>query len=362
MNDSSILPGAGQLIELSGQTDHPDHPYQFIDAPFADSLWHMLELLYASVYSSRVLLEPLCRHEPRSGVTRAWVERTDGKISTLLLFTQEGPLIRVLNEVLTLPVSVINRFASAIFVNHPGAHLVQLHAIVLHRDQTHPRMWCSAFSEDYVLDLPAQRDAWFSSLSRHSREKMRYYLRRGFRLQPEMQFTATFGADIVEDEVKIVLRQNRQRMEHKGKTFSMSDAEGVQICRQMQQVGILFALRLKGQICAGLLCSLTGRDLYVHVIAHDPAHNELRPGLLCCCLAIQHAIELRLARFHFLWGHYDYKRRLGARAKPLHRLLVPRTAGHLFRHPVHLSRWVAAITRDAARRWRRPALAGEMSC
>ena len=333
--------------------------FEFFTAPLPDYLWSLLESLYSSVYSSRALLWPQCGSGLTDSMAHAWMERTAGRVSALLLFICEGARVRVLNEVLSLPTGVIHRFAAAIFASYRQIHLVQFHAIALELQPDHSQLWFSVFSEDYVLDLPGSRSSWLESLSRQAREKVRYYVRRSFRRQPALEFTVSSGAQIADAEVSAVLRLNRQRMERKGKTYAMSDAEELQLTRLMQQVGMLFALRLHGEICAGLLCSATGEDIYMHVIAHDPAHDDLRLGLVCCCLTIQQAIDLRFARFHFLWGHYDYKHRLGGRSRPLYRVLAARSAWHLLAHPVYSAHWCLHVVRDAARRWRRPAISRE---
>lgn len=333
--------------------------FEFFTAPLPDHLWPLLESLYSSVYSSRALLWPQCSSGLTEPIAHAWMERTAGRVSALLLFICEGSRVRVLNEVLSLSAGVIHRFAAAIFASYRQIHLVQFHAIALELQPVHSGIWFSAFSEDYVLDLPSSRSSWLESLSRQAREKVRYHLRRSFRRQPALEFTVSSGAQIADAEVRAVLRLNRQRMERKGKTYAMSDAEELQLTRLMQQMGMLFALRLHGEICAGLLCSVTGEDIYMQVIAHDPAHDDLRLGLVCCCLTIQQAIDLRFARFHFLWGHYAYKHRLGGRSRPLYRVLVVRSAWHLLAHPVYSARWCLHVLRDAARRWRRPAISRE---
>jgi len=332
---------------------------EFFTAPLPHNLWQLLESLYSSVYSSRALLQPHCGSGLSESMAHAWMERADGRVSALLLFVCEGPRVRVLNEVLSLPDGVMHRFAAAIFASYRQIHLVQFHAIALTVQPGRSRFWFSAFSEDYVLDLPGSRSAWLDSLSRQAREKVRYYLRRSFRRQPALEFTVSCGTKIMTAEVMAVIRLNRQRMERKGKAYAMSDAEELQLTQLMQQAGMLFALRLHGEICAGLLCSATGEDVYMHVIAHHPAHDDLRLGLVCCCLTIQHVIDLRCARFHFLWGHYDYKRRLGGRSRPLYRVLIARSSWHLLAHPVHGARWCLQIASDAARRWRRPAISRE---
>ena len=329
---------------------------EFLSAPLPDEVWPLLESLYSSVYSSRALLQPQCGDGASESTTHAWMERTDGQLSTLLLFVCEGSRVRVLNEVLSLPDSVLRRFAAAIFASYRQIHLVQFHAIALETQPSRSRFWFSIFSEDYVLELPGTHDAWLDSLSRQAREKVRYYLRRSFRRQPALEFTVSCGAKIVVADVMAVLKLNRQRMERKGKSYAMSKAEELQLTQLMQQMGMLFALRLQGEICAGLLCSAAGDDVYMHVIAHDPAHDDLRLGLVCCSLAIQRAIDDRFARFHFLWGHYDYKRRLGGHSRPLYRVLIARSSWHFLAHPMQGVRWCVHIASDAARRWRRPAV------
>ena len=214
---SSAQPAAGPIF---GTEVSSGRQSEFFAAPFPDSLWSLLESLYSSVYSSRALLWTHCGgglNEPR---VHAWVERTEGQVSALLLFICEGPRVRVLNEVLSLTASVIRRFAVAIFASYRQIHLVQFHAIVLAMQPGYPRLWSSDFSEDYVLDLPASRAAWLASLSRQSREKIRYHLRRSFRRQPALEFTVSSGKEIADAEVLAVLRLNRQRMERKGKIYA----------------------------------------------------------------------------------------------------------------------------------------------
>ncbi len=349
---------------LSATLAPPATAQAFIDAPFTDSLWSALESLYASSYASRAVLASQCERTK----VRAWTERSHGEISHVLLFVQDGAVVRVLNEVLSLSSGTIRRFAHAVFAQDAQIHLVQLHAVFLQREPDRPDEadepcgYRSVFSEDYVLTLPESHEAWLQSLSRQAREKVRYHQRRAFRRQPGMSFFVTMGESIGEADVDVVLQLNHARMQRKGKTYGLSANEEAQLREQLRQNGVLYALRREGEICAGLLCSVTGGDVYMHVIAHDPRLDDLRPGLVCCCLAIRDAIGRRWSRFHFLWGHYDYKRRLGGRALPLSRVLVPRSGWHLCRHPWLAAAWLALALRDRIRRWRQPAIARERAC
>ena len=240
---------------LHEQTEPPGVQSEFIAAPFPENLWPLLENLYGSVYSSRALLETQCIKGPATRFTSAWVEHINRELSAVLLFRFEGPLVCVLNEVLSLSESVIRRFSAAVFDKYQHVHLVKLHGVFLQPGHGPSAVLSSIFSEDYVLDLPASHDAWLASLSRQAKEKVRYHLRRSFRRQPGLEFTVSTSENISETEISAVLNLNRQRMQRKGKTYAMSDTEEEQLAEQLRQVGMLFALRIDGEVCAGLLCT-----------------------------------------------------------------------------------------------------------
>ena len=324
--------------------------------------WIALEMLYSSAFSSRMVMQSACDARQFAAISTpvsAWVERSEGKISAVLLFRRTGVLVQVLNEVIHVEASLLDRFAQAVFRRDPQARMVRLHAICLDNGTVQVPMMRSVFSEDYVLDLPPDHERWMASLSRQTREKIRYHLRRSFRRQPGLSFNVTHAAGIADSEVRAVLDLNRQRMQRKGKVYGMSETDEQQLCEQMKVNGWLCALRLDGEICAGLLCSVVGSEVTMHVIAHDPRHDDLRLGLLCCCLSIRHAIEQRMTRFHFLWGHYDYKRKLGGQPWPLCRVLLLRSAWELLRHPLLSAGWLSLAASDALRRWHTRRLASK---
>ena len=335
---------------------------EFIATPLPEFVWTELENLYSSVYASRMIIHAHAESGAKFTNLHVWIERKQGAITALLLFQRKGPEVWVLNEVIALSPQTVIRFANAVFVNDSHAHLVRLHAIALKWPSTNTALWQSIFSEDYVLDLPADYDQWMAGLSRQTREKLRYHLRRSFRRQPGLEFTVQRVGDISDTDVRKVLRLNRERMNRKGRAYGMSETDEARLSAQIQSVGMLCALKIEGEICAGLLCSAVGSDIYMHVIAHDPRYDDLRLGLLCCCLTIRHAISQKYIRFHFLWGHYDYKRKLGGKPVPLSRLLIRRNVWQSVRHPVLTGRWLMLAARDSLRRLRQSLRTGARSC
>ena len=355
---------SAEAAELPAQDDVNTGHFEseFIATPLPEFVWAELENLYSSVYASRLIFHAHAEYGAESTNVHVWIERKRGAITALLLFQRKGPEIWVLNEVIALSPQTVMRFAKAVFDSDSHAHLVRLHAIALTGPSTDPALWQSIFSEDYVLELPSDYDQWMAGLSRQTREKLRYHLRRSFRRQPDLEFTVQCVDDISDADVRKVLRLNQERMNLKGRVYGMSDTDEARLSTQMQSVGMLCALKIEGEIFAGLLCSAVGSDIYMHVIAHDPRYDDLRLGLLCCCLTIRHAISREYARFHFLWGHYEYKRKLGGQPVPLSRLLVRRNAWQSVRHPVLTGRWLLLTARDSLRRWRQSFRTGARSC
>ncbi|NCW87109.1 MAG: GNAT family N-acetyltransferase, partial [Oxalobacteraceae bacterium] len=145
---------------------------------------------------------------------------------------------------------------------------------------------------------------------------------------------------------------NRARMHVKGKRFGMSAAEEYQVCQLMLERGQLSIIEIHGKLCAGLLCTRVGGDMFMHVIAHDPAYDDLRLGLLCCALTIEDAIRRRCQRFHFLWGRYDYKTRLGGERQALSRMLIFRSTWSLMQQPGLVLSHLMTATRAWLRRYR----------
>lgn len=316
--------------------------------PLPDYVWPALERCYRSIYCSESQLRISGSLTPR---IEAWVARRDGCISAVILFDRHRHHVRVLNEVVTLSAQVLGEFADAVFELYPKLHVISLRAI---RTATLPKHYIglsTEMSDNYLLKLPATVDEWKRSLSARTREKLRSFLRRAQQRAPTFSFR-TLGTDEMSSAlIKQIIQFNRARMQVKGKRFGMSAAEERQICQIMLERGQSSIIEIDGKLRAGLLCTLVDGEVYMHVIAHDPAYDDLRLGFLCCALTIEDAIAKGCQRFHFLWGQYDYKTRLGGEREILSQVLVFRDAWSLVQQPGLLISHVLAWARASARAW-----------
>ncbi len=364
--------------------------------PLPGYLWPALEKHSQSIFCT----EPHLRiHGTLTSDIEAWVMRRDGRITGLWLFRRQGRKARVLNEVMAVSVDEMDQFADALFARYSELDMIELHALHLvdqqdaspalrRRREPHLRRmplpssamddsaalamdegyggkppsrrpWQRAcVSEDFVLELPASVDDWYASLSARTREKLRQCLRRAQRGEPTLSFRVFNDVDISERQVLAVLKMSRARMRAKGRTYGMDACEERRLCALMRERGQLASIEVDGHMRAGLLCTLAGNDVYMHVIAHDPAFDEMRLGYLCCVLCIEAAIAQRLHRFHFLWGWYDYKIRLGGQRQALEHALLWRNRRAAWRHPLWFMRQQWLSLRSVLRERRHARQAG----
>jgi hypothetical protein len=250
-----------------------------------------------------------------------------------------------------LSAQVLGEFADAVFTLYPKLHMIRIHAVKIVELPKKYISLSAAVSDDYVLKLPPSTEQWQRSLSARTREKLRYYLRRA--QQRELTFSfRTFGSNEISlAQIKKIIQFNRARMQVKGKRFGMSAIEEHQICQIMLERGQLSIIEIDGQPCAGLLCTSVGGEIFMHVIAHDPNYDDLRLGLLCCALTIEDAIAKGCQQFHFLWGRYDYKTRLGGEREVLSQVLVFRDVWSLVQQPGLFAAHAWARARASARDW-----------
>lgn len=317
--------------------------------PLPGYIWPALHQLYQSIFCS----EPHLRATGSLGQNlQAWIARCNGHITAVILFQTQGRVVRIVNEMHDIDAVQLEEFSKAMWRAYPDVDAIQIHALRIHgRCHKFPLLGTEV-SEDYLLPLPESIDAWYASLSSQTCQKLRYHYRRSYRKQPDLCFRQIEASEISDAQFDRILQLNRARMSHKGRSFNMGLHEMQSLRAVMREHGQISVIEIGGEICAGLLCTRLGKSIFMHVIAHDPRHDDLRLGYLCCALTIEAAITQGAARFHFLWGYYDYKVRLGGQRQALFRALMFRSWRHALTHPVLLASQIAQRARNRLRQFR----------
>ncbi len=285
-----------------------------------------LERLYGSMYASLRHLQ-LCGCERPQPHT--WVGYRRGEVIGVLLFRLRGTQAVVLTEMIPLAAEIAEAFCRALFSRFAYAQSACFNAVTLAASL--PRLPAShaAFSENYVIALPASVDDYFAALGKATRKTLRGYGNRLQRELPDLRWEARPASDLRADELRRLVRQlqafKRDSMAARGKRAELSRRDTARLLALLSERGMVGVATAGGRICAGSLACRFGDNYVMLLAAADPALASFRLGMLCCFWAICDCLRDGARECHLLWGRYQYKAQLLGVPRPLHRVLVYRS-------------------------------------
>lgn len=316
--------GAGMLSEI----------HEFAVPAFAVAA---LERLYGSMYASLRHLQ-LC--EATRPLPHTWIGYRRGEIMGVLLFRMRGVQAIVLTEMFALTTDVAEEFCRALFSRFAYARSVCLNAVMLPAPLSRLAALQAAFSENYVIALPAEVDAYFAALGKSTRKTLRGYSNRLQRELPGLRWEVRPASALRADELRRLLRQlqtfKRDSLAARGKRAELSRRDAARLLALVSERGLVGIATVDGRIRAGALSCRFGDNYVMLLAAADPALESYRVGMLCCYWAICDCIRAGARECHLLWGRYQYKRQLLGVPQPLHRVLV-------FRSPLQMALSPAAM-------------------
>jgi hypothetical protein len=312
-------PGDAPAIQKAVSDDIAINSYVNEVPPFVEA---ELERLYGHPFSSLIHFRA---HGGLPADTSTYVVRKKNHISTIYLFRRDGGRVQVVNEGMKLDEEQVKLFASHIFSAYKSANVISFHAVptdIRKLGFPYQRFICT---EDIVAALPDSREAYLASLGKSTRSYIHRYenkLRRSF---PSFSLKVYERDDIREQDIRTIVQMNRTRMAAKSKVSSNDDEEVERIIAMARESGVVCVATIDGRVCAGVIHYRLGANFFMPVIAHDAQYNDYRLGTICCFLAICECIARGCKEYHFLWGRYEYKYRLGGIQRDLDHLVVYRS-------------------------------------
>lgn len=288
-----------------------------------------LERLYGNLYASLRQIRVSGRLD---GEIHTYVGRDGaGAINAVFLFRRERKRIQVLNEGMKTNADALSRFAEYVFDAWRDVDVIAFHAVAGCGGRLAFPSQCFNCSDDYILALPGSAQQYRASLGKSTRNYISRYLNKLKRDFPSFAFQVYEEKAIPAQCVRDIIALNRARMAEKGKASAIDAAETARMEELAADCGLVCVATIDGRLCAGMICYRIRQNYFMAVIAHESAYNSYRLGTLCCYLGIGECIARGAREFHFLWGKYDYKQRLGGVHRELDDLLVYRSRGAMLR-------------------------------
>jgi CelD/BcsL family acetyltransferase involved in cellulose biosynthesis len=291
------------------------------DGPLPQFVEVAIDRLYANVFAS-------CARARSLGLAdevRAFVASRDGQVSCALLFRQRGRAVEVLAEAIALHQADVEAFAETVFASCPGVSRIVFPAVktrIARLPFPYQQFDCL---EDIVLKLPETAETYFAMLGKNMRSSLKRYQKKISTDFPGFRYAFYEKQDISEQDIGTIVGLSSARIASKQQSSTHTGEKTRQLIRLARECGVVLVATIDGRVCAGVICTRVGGNVFMHVVAHDPAYDDYRIGKVCCYLSICDAIARGASEYHFLWGRYEYKYRLLGVQRDYDRLVVYRS-------------------------------------
>lgn len=305
-----------------------------------------IDRLYGSMYAS-------WRHLQLCGVDKpmphTWIGYRHGEIIGVLLFRMRDAEALVLTEMFTLDPEIAEVFSRAVFSRFAYARHVTFNAVSLPRSLPQLPMQSYAFSENYIIDLPASVEDYLNALGKSTRKTIRGYGNRLQRELPGFRWELRSADQLRKHEQRKLVRQwqrfKQASMAARGKRAVIDRRDTARLLQLASECGLFGIATVDDKVVGGSLACRFGDNYVMLLSAADPALEPYRLGMLCCFWSVCDCIRAEARQCHLLWGKYQYKSQLLGTPHALHRIAIYRSRWQMVRSP-------ATVLRMGCEKWR----------
>lgn len=205
-------------------------------------------------------------------------------------------------------------------------------------------------SEDFVIDLCGSVERYTGMLGRQLQHDLKRYKKKLSTAFSDVRYACFSGQDVEESVFNEIIGLSASRMAAKEVASSHTLEKSRRLFDLVKKFGFLSVIYIDGKVGAGVICTRYGKQMFMHVVAHDTGFDRFRLGKLACYFSICAAIEAGALRYHLLSGWYDYKLRFLGKPVEFDRVEVYRSAGAVF---FCLRRYLSIFYRGHGRRVKR---------
>lgn len=182
-------------------------------------------------------------------------------------------------------------------------------------------------SEDFVIDLGASVEGYAIRLGKQLQHDLKRFRKKLSSECGDVRCACVPGAEVAEAVFDDIIGFSVSRMAAKEVASSHTLEKSRRLFELVKKFGFVFVIYVDGTMRAGVICTLYGKDMFMHVLAHDPGFDRFRLGKLACYFSICAAIEQGAERYHLLSGRYEYKLRFLGKPVAFDRVEVYRSIG-----------------------------------
>ncbi|HCY63879.1 MAG TPA: hypothetical protein DHV59_13845 [Oxalobacteraceae bacterium] len=265
-----------------------------------------LQRLYGHIHSSL----PFMQIFRPTGQVSTYVARHGATPTAILLFRLAGRSVVVLNQTMQIDREELRQFAACVFEQFPFVGVISFKAIQTDLLNFPYPLQRGHAMEDIIITLPATAGDYTAGLGKSTRSNLKYYKAKLEKNFSSFRFQSYEKEEIDEQLVYDLIKLSEARITAKKINFGIDSEYARCIVELTKLCGVVNAIWVDGQLCAGAISYRTGADQTTEVIAHDEKYHSYSPGMLCFYLAICESIAKGVRKYHLGGGRLDYKVRL----------------------------------------------------
>ena len=244
----------------------------------------------------------------------------------VIVFTSHGATADVLNKVIDIAPTEVERVASAIFRARPEIRRLRAELKFAPRELGLPAR--ELYRQDnQVVELPGSVEAWERRLGAPTRRHLRAYRNRLRRKHPDFDLRTLEGAQITQELVERAFAWNRESVRAKGGGWFYDDQPEAahKLWRLVQSRGVALCGYAGGECVSVSMSMVVGRDCWGLLGGFDAAYADAHLGFLMTSLTVAESISRGCARLQMSWGDAAYKQHLGAAPVAAYRASIYRS-------------------------------------
>jgi len=265
-----------------------------------------------------------------------------GQRRTILLFTCHKSRVEVLNEMIEIDRAGLDRFVRYVFSRFANADVIRFNALKAEAADVGFPVQRYASKSTYVIALPADPEAYTSSIGKSTRAGLRHQMNNVVRDFPTFAIKFYHNEDINEQDVRCIVKLSEDKINANGRKISHDVAR---ILALAKSCGFVSVFLVNGKICAGSVNYKVGASYFGDVTAYDQNYEKYGMGKLCIHQTICESIRGGGKKFYLGGGVFDFKQRMLGVPLCMDEITIYRSRGRmLFNAPVFLRSALAGST------------------